>query len=94
MNVLSFKESLLNNEPPQKASVYLQALWHDAKGEWDKAHILIQECDDSNASWIHAYLHRKEDDTANANYWYRRAGKQMPSVLLEEEWEQIVTALI
>ena len=54
MNVSSFKESLLNNDPPQNTSVYLKALWHDAKGEWDKAHILIQECDDSNASWIHA----------------------------------------
>jgi hypothetical protein len=94
MNVSSFKESLLNSEPPQKISVYLQALWYDAKGEWNKAHILIQNVDDSNASWIHAYLHRKEGDTGNADYWYRRAGKQRTSVLLEEEWEQIVTALI
>ena len=94
MNVSSFKESLLNNDPPQNTSVYLKALWHDARGEWDKAHTLIQDVDDRNASWIHAYLHRKEGDNGNADYWYRSAGKQRPSVSLEEEWEQIITALL
>ena len=94
MNLSSFKESLLNNEPPQNCSVYLKALWYDAKGEWDKAHKLIQDFEDRNASWIHAYLHRKEGDTGNADYWYSRAGKKRPSVSLEKEWEEIVTALI
>ena len=94
MNLSSFKESLLNIEPPQNTSVYLQALWYDAKGEWDKAHTLIQDVDNRNASWIHAYLHRKEGDTGNADYWYRRAGKKRSSISLEEEWAQIVAALI
>ncbi|MEO5782147.1 MAG: hypothetical protein ABIQ07_02690 [Ginsengibacter sp.] len=94
MNLSSFKESLLNSEPQQKASVYLQALWYDGKGEWGKAHTLIQDVDDKVASWIHAYLHRKEGDNRNADYWYRLAGKQRPSFSLEEEWEQIVSALI
>lgn len=43
MNVSSFKESLSENEPPKNCSVYLNALWYDAKGEWDKAHKLIQD---------------------------------------------------
>ena len=94
MNLSSFKESLLNSDPPQNASIYLQALWYDAKGEWGKAHKLIQDVEDKNASWIHAYLHRKEGDNGNADYWYRRAGAQRSSVSLEEEWEQIVTALL
>jgi hypothetical protein len=94
MNLSSFKESLLNSDPPENVPAYLKALWYDAKGEWDKAHSLIQDVDDKKASWIHAYLHRKEGDTANADYWYRRAGKQRTSDSLEEEWEQIVTALI
>ena len=94
MNLSSFKESLLNNEPLQNSSVYLKALWYDAKGEWDKAHKLIQDFEDRNASWIHAYLHRKEGDTGNADYWYSCAGKKRPSVSLEKEWEEIVTALI
>ena len=94
MSLSSFKESLLNNDPPQSLSVYLQALWHDAKGEWDTAHKLIQDVEDSKASWIHAYLHRKENDIANADYWYRRAGKERPSLSLQKEWEEIVNALI
>jgi Tfp pilus assembly protein PilF len=56
--------------------------------------MLIQDVEDENASWIHAYLHRKEGDNGNADYWYRRAGKTRPSVSLDKEWEEIVTALI
>jgi hypothetical protein len=94
MNVSSFKESLSQSQPPKNTSVYLNALWYDAKGEWDKAHVLIQDVDDKNASWIHAYLHRKEGDTGNADYWYRRAAKKRPMISLDEEWEDIVSALI
>jgi hypothetical protein len=94
MNLSSFKESLSWNEPPQNSSVYLNALWYDAKGEWHKAHELIQDVGDKKASWIHAYLHRKEGDPGNADYWYSRAGKIRSSVSLEKEWEEIVAALI
>lgn len=101
MNFLSFKESLVNKEPPPDVPVYLKALWYDAKGAWDKAHVLIQDVEDlpagrqdKNASWIHAYLHRKEGDIGNADYWYRRAGKSRPVVSLDREWEEIVTTLI
>ena len=91
MNLSAFKESLLTEAPPSDASVYLKALWFDAKGNWDKAHQLIQDLPDKNASLIHAYLHRKEGDIWNADYWYNRAGKKRPSLSLEEEWEQITT---
>ena len=94
MNVSSFKESLLGIEPPQNSSVYLKALWYDAKGEWGTAHKLIQDVEDKNASWIHAYLHRKEGDTSNADYWYSRAGKKRPPGSFEKEWEEIAGALI
>ncbi len=94
MNIFTFKESLAGNEPSQNSSVYLQSLWYDAKGEWDKAHKLIQDVDDKNGAWIHAYLHRKESDIANADYWYSRADKKRPSVSLKEEWEEIVTSLV
>ncbi|MDQ6844495.1 MAG: hypothetical protein M3Z92_09110 [Bacteroidota bacterium] len=94
MNKTIFLESLSGDEPPENLSVYLNALWYDAKGEWDKAHKLIQDLEDKNASWIHAYLHRKEGDNANAGYWYRRADKKMPSVDLRDEWEEIAGALI
>ncbi|HUZ58566.1 MAG TPA: hypothetical protein VMU83_07280 [Hanamia sp.] len=94
MNLYSFKKSLSGSIPPQNLSVHLKALWFEGKGEWDKAHQLIQDVDDSNASWIHAFLHRKEGDVSNADYWYRRAEKKRPAVSLEKEWEEIVTAMI
>ena len=94
MNLTSFKESLSANEPPQHISVYLKALWLDKQGDWNKAHILVQDVDDKNAAWIHAYLHRKEGDMGNADYWYRLAGKKRPPVSLEEEWEEIASALL
>ena len=94
MNFTSFKQSLSGTEPPENSSVYLTALWYDAKGDWDKAHDLIQDIKDKNASWIHAYLHRKEGDSSNAGYWYTRAGKKHSVVSLETEWEEIVKALI
>ena len=90
MNPALFKESLQEKEPPQHLSVYLCALWYDAKGDWDKAHQLIQDIPDKDAAWIHAYLHRKEGDSGNADYWYRRAGKQRPATSLDEEREYMV----
>lgn len=94
MTIAIFKESLAGKEPPQNASVYLKALWYDANEEWDKAHTLIQDLPDTNAAWIHAYLHRREGDLFNADYWYRRAGKKRPPVSLSEEWEGMVEAFL
>ena len=94
MDLKTFKESLNASQAPPTASVYLQALWYDAKGDWNKSHELIQDVPDKNASWIHAYLHRKEGDTWNADYWYSKAGKKRPAVSLEQEWEQIATVFL
>jgi hypothetical protein len=91
MDLNAFKESLTSNEHPAGVSVYLKALWYEVKGDWKQSHDLIQDVPDKNASWIHAYLHRKEGDTWNADYWYSKAGKKRPSVSLEQEWEQIAT---
>ncbi|SFH38227.1 hypothetical protein [Pontibacter chinhatensis] len=94
MNLTTFKASLSDTTPPPAANVYLQALWHEAKGNWDKAHELIQDLPDKNAAWIHAYLHRQEGDTWNADYWYRRAGRKRLQQTLAEEWESITSALL
>jgi hypothetical protein len=72
----------------------LQALWWAAKGDWNKAHEIVQDEDTADAAWVHAYLHRVEGDLGNAGYWYRRAGKPAATDSLEAEWERIVSALI
>jgi hypothetical protein len=47
-----------------------------AKGQWDKAHRIVQQYeDDPTAAWIHAVLHKIEGDLDNSRYWYRRAEK-------------------
>ncbi len=94
MNLQQFKESLSANAPPANISEYLKALWYDAKEDWNKSHEIIQDIDDKTAAWIHAYLHRKEGDILNADYWYRRADKARPEKSLEKEWEEIVAQLL
>ena len=93
MNYSTFTESLKSEQVP-RLSTWLEALWYDAKGNWDKAHTVIQDLTDDNAAWIHAYLHRKEGDIFNAGYWYRKAAKTMPEISLEQEWEVIVKTLL
>ncbi|MGI8951950.1 MAG: hypothetical protein ACR2FN_10245 [Chitinophagaceae bacterium] len=90
----NFQQSISDNKPPEKTSVYLLALWYDAKGNWQTAHEIIQDINDKNAAWIHAYLHRKEGDISNANYWYNKAKKNMPLFSLQEEWKYIVQYLL
>lgn len=94
MTFSQFKESLGSARPPNEVSVYLQSLWFDHNGNWEKAHELIQDLTDKKAAWIHAYLHRKEGDVWNADYWYRKAARPRPSSSLEEEWQYITEQLI
>jgi hypothetical protein len=76
------------------ASDHLRALWHDLHGDWDAAHRIVQQLADVNAMWIHAYLHRKEPDLANARYWYRSAGKPFPEGQSFEEEAAVILAKI
>jgi hypothetical protein len=94
MDFETFQNSLSAANPPSGSSVYLQSLWYDGKGDWEKSHTIIQDVPDKTASWIHAYLHRKEGDDGNAGYWYSKAGKRMPAYSLEKEWEEIVRELL
>ncbi|MDF3058977.1 MAG: hypothetical protein K0R17_3192 [Rariglobus sp.] len=86
---------LKNLTDPSNLSLPLQALWHDARGEWERAHEACQQARSREGDWVHAYLHRKEGDLGNAGYWYARAGRPMPdpAVLFEAEWADIVQGL-
>ena len=89
-----FKASLAKENSPTGIDPLLEALWHDAKGNWSEAHNIAQDITTKEGSWIHAYLHRKEGDQSNAGYWYHRAQKELPVVSLEGEWESLVKAMI
>jgi hypothetical protein len=93
MTLNEFRATLEHAAPPQ-VSPSLVALWHDAKGDWAKAHGTAQDVEDDTGAWVHAYLHRKEGDDSNAAYWYQRAGKPVARDALTTEWERIATALL
>lgn len=93
MTLDQFKASVKQVAPPTD-SLILKSLWYDARGDWEQAHTIAQEIHTQDGSWIHAYLHRKEGDLGNAQYWYHRAGRKMPSYSLEKEWEEIVDHFI
>lgn len=90
MTLNEFTDSLNNEQPPQGASALLQALWYDRKGDWNRAHTIVQDIESRGAAAIHAYLHRKEGDPGNAAYWYRRAGENVHTGALGEEWKELV----
>ena len=94
MNLKEFKSTLSSDIPPSNISEYLKALWYDAKGDWEKSHNIVQDIHTSTGSWIHAYLHRKEGDIGNADYWYGMAGRKRPALSLGEEWEEIAEEVV
>ena len=76
MDLQEFTLTTSRNSPPAGLIPALEALWHVRKGNWDRAHAIVQDHEDDNAyASVHAHLHRIEGDLANAGYWYRRAGK-------------------
>ncbi len=94
MKFNEFRESLENNNPPANLTLSLQALWQDAKGNWEQVHNSAQQETSGDGSWVHAYLHRKEGDIGNASYWYSRADKPVSNLSLDEEWEEISKTLL
>ena len=94
MNANQFSASLSNDIPPSGLTPPALALWWDAKGDWARAHGLIDELETPEAMAVHAYLHRKQGEEWNANYWYRRASQQFRRTSLQEEWSALVEGLL
>jgi hypothetical protein len=94
MTSKEFHDSLGAETPPHNVSVALVGLWWDAKGDWTRAHESAQQDEGPAGAWVHAYLHRKEGDTSNAEYWYERAGKNPARGSLDQEWAEITQALL
>ena len=93
MTLAEFQSTIDAGTEPAVAPLLL-ALWHDARGDWDRAHSIAQDVDDEDGALVHAYMHRKEGDLANAGYWYRRARHPVVTDSLQSEWERIVTTLL
>ena len=95
MTLDEFKESIEKLQKcPTSLPLSLQSLWYEKKGNWHKAHDLLEDASDKDSAWVHAYLHRREGDLNNARYWYNRSGKTESKVSLDEEWDEIALQLI
>jgi hypothetical protein len=95
MTLDEFTQLMENQENcPASMPKALQALWYEKKGDWDKAHQIVQDANDADSAWVHAYLHRKEGDIDNARYWYKRTGRPDFKAGLDQEWEQIASDLL
>ncbi|HVC45902.1 MAG TPA: hypothetical protein VND90_01520 [Terracidiphilus sp.] len=94
MTAKELKESVVDGEPPSGLDAPVEALWWDAKGEWARAHGLVDALETREGMAVHAYLHRKEGAEGNAEYWYQRAGKQFYRAKLEEEWAALAEGLL
>ncbi|WP_188933575.1 hypothetical protein [Puia dinghuensis] len=94
MTFEQFKATLNHDQPPTGIPPVLTALWYAQKDNWNKAHDIAQDIPTREGSWVHAYLHRVEGDEGNAHYWYTQAGRQLPELTPEQEWEQLVTSLL
>lgn len=55
------------------------ALRYLKKGDWQKAHPIVQEDETELGCWAHGIVHMLEGDIGNARYWFRRAHRAFPS---------------
>ena len=90
-----FSATLSNLTPPIDIDPVLQGLWYDANHNWEAAHNIAQSREGTQPyDRFHAYLHRKEGDRFNANYWYRRAKEPFFEGSLEDEWNALVRQML
>ena len=95
MNLEEFNASVAAEQaPPAALSIPLAALWWDAKGDWARAHLLVDELESQDGMAVHAYLHRKEGSASNADYWYQRSGRSFYRPVLDAERTVLIEGLL
>ena len=94
MDLSEFRKSLSGRTPPAGSSELLEALWYEAHGDWPRAHKIAQSQKSKIAAAVHAYLHRREGDLSNADYWYERAGRARSQAPLDDEWQALAADLL
>ena len=70
------------------------AIRHLKKGDWEKAHQIVQNDPSEMGCWAHGIVHMLEGDLGNARYWYRRAGRVMPGVPVAGEWSDLAAEFL
>lgn len=94
MTIVELKATFKDATRPAGLTPLAEAMWWEARGNWERAHLIAQDVSTTDGSWVHAYLHRREGDEANAGYWYRQAGRRVYKGSFVEEWAEIVEVLL
>ena len=74
-------------------NIYIEALEAEQRGDWNKAHMLVEGLVTAEAAWVHGYLHRVEGDDSDATYWYNRAVQPVCVTSLAAEWDALYREL-
>ena len=77
----------------QEKNIYIRALEAEQKGDWKRAHEMVQDMVTAEAALVHGFLHRVEGDLENAEYWYNRAVRPVCTTSLATEWESLYEEL-
>jgi hypothetical protein len=95
MTIDMFRGSVAAEAPPTGVGPALEALWWVRRGDWARAHHCVQQHEGQpDCDLVHAHLHRQEGDMGNAGGWYRRAGRPVSSLSLEQEWDALASEML
>ncbi len=88
------KSRLATKRPTRACPRRLRLSGGTPKETGPRAHALVDELETRDGMAVHAYLHRKEGSDSNADYWYRRSGRDHHRPSFEAEWTALVEALL
>lgn len=94
LDLQAFIASLGAPAPPLEANMALRALWYDANGRDKSAQRAAASEDGLNCLRVRGYLFRKSGETSKARVAYWKAGVNPWEGSSEEEWRDILQAIL